>query len=184
MTGGCHVYLLRAGSYAKIGIADDITRRVAQLQTACPERIVVESHKLVCCRAHALQIEAELHRWPTHLNWRTSGEWFRGNVQIESHFEFYYGHRVSLCADAKAVEAMARRFIGLPMVLGSEENPDSSMLPMGDDIAELAPPSDSDGDVHLGYAMSYVEPDYNEYKVVGWYERVGDTLKMVSFNGT
>lgn len=184
MNQGCYVYLLRAGAYAKIGIADDIPRRVAQLQTACPERIVVESSKRVCCRTHALQIEANLHIWPTQCGDRTSGEWFKGGVLIESHFETHFGQRVSICTDTAAASEMARRCVGMPMTMHSEfDFRMIDMLPFGDEYAAMAPVSDWLGNTALGYAWSYVGPDL-EYQSVGWYALTGRVARIVGFDGT
>lgn len=184
MSAGCYVYLLRAGTYAKIGIADDIQRRVAQLQTACPERITVESFKWVCCRTHALQVEANLHHWPTQIGDHTSGEWFRGGVLIESHFETSFGHRVSICNDTNTAAEMARRCAGMPMTMHHwSECSTIDMFPMGADGAHLAAPSDwSDGSA-WGYAWSFDGPDL-EYQIVGWYRRSGNMVLIVGFDGT
>lgn len=187
MTASCDgmkVYLLRAGPYAKIGVTDNIGRRIAQLQTACPEKIVLESYKDVCCREHAFQIESDLHRWPESLGWRLSGEWFKGGVLIESHFDCHYGQQVSLCCDGEKCSVYARRFIGVPMVMHREGSLlDSTMYPIGNYWAMLGPASDINDHEVIGYAMSYTMPDV-KYEAVGWYRVSDGVLTTVLFDGS
>ena len=65
------VYLLKAGDFVKIGIADDVARRLVQLQTGNPIRIKLAAMLLVKCPLH---VERSIHAVLKPL--RASGEWF------------------------------------------------------------------------------------------------------------
>lgn len=180
----CYVYLLRAGPYAKVGIADNIGRRVRQLQTACPERITVYSSKWVCCRSHAAEIEADFHRDLTRAGYHTSGEWFGGDAIVESWFEVAHGHKVSFCCDVDLLEDIIREFIGVPLTWFDQDfalRADS--LPVGRDISSLAPPSIVEGQEEKGYTFC-VTGCNTPILVTGWYVRSGDTVCLISFDGT
>lgn len=88
-----NVYLLQAGPYLKIGKADDIDRRIQQLQTACPEKIELIA-RITCGTAEmAHRIEGDLH-WrcqPYH----TTNEWFALHPRVLYEF-FSVGDSVML----------------------------------------------------------------------------------------
>jgi len=67
-----YVYLIACGELHKIGIASDIAKRVAQMQTGNPLPLTLVGH--MKCSAPAL-VEANLHK--TYEGKRASGEWFR-----------------------------------------------------------------------------------------------------------
>ena len=65
----------RGASFFKIGITDDIKRRVAGVFTSCPLPIEVVLHLRMQLRGLALAAEQELHR--ALDAYRASGEWFK-----------------------------------------------------------------------------------------------------------
>ena len=70
----CWVYMFRCGDKFKIGISENVPRRLASLQGANPERLVVEHKCSFPNRGEAEEIERALHR--LCAPWRLSGEWF------------------------------------------------------------------------------------------------------------
>ena len=67
-----NVYLLKQLGYIKIGKADDIFKRVKQLQTATPEKIEYIASKVV---DNPLELENHLH--VKYSQFKSSGEWFK-----------------------------------------------------------------------------------------------------------
>ncbi len=67
-----NVYLLKQLSYVKIGKADDVFKRIKQLQTATPEKIEYIASKQV---DNPLELENCLH--VKYSKFRSSGEWFK-----------------------------------------------------------------------------------------------------------
>ena len=77
-----YLYFIRAGNRGaiKIGIANNIERRVATLQTGNPFKLNVIA--LIPCdsRQHAAELEKQIHRFFVKQNIR--GEWFQGNIDF------------------------------------------------------------------------------------------------------
>lgn len=66
------VYVVRCHDYVKIGIADDIKSRIANLQTGCPYKLTLLRHWR---SSDAISEEERLHeRWDAY---RERGEWFK-----------------------------------------------------------------------------------------------------------
>lgn len=76
------VYLIvdETNTYCKIGNANNVQKRLSQLQTGCPFRLRVESF----CDGGA-RLEREMHR--DLQEFRLSGEWFKYSDSIKSYFE-------------------------------------------------------------------------------------------------
>ena len=67
-----YVYLIRSIEYYKIGIANDVESRLAQLQTGNPNELVIES----CYEfPNSQAVEAALHQKFVYV--RKRGEWFQ-----------------------------------------------------------------------------------------------------------
>ncbi len=65
------VYVIGSGSHVKIGIARDVKKRVAMLQTSSPVPLTVIK-QWEC--ADAYEAERRLHK--KYVEFKTSGEWF------------------------------------------------------------------------------------------------------------
>lgn len=68
-----NVYIVSCGDLIKIGVTNDIDKRVKTLQTGNPFPIVVE---FVEQKRQAYKIESYLHRM--FEQYRVQGEWFKG----------------------------------------------------------------------------------------------------------
>ena len=75
--GRRYVYFIRIGEDGpiKIGLTDDVKRRLEQLQTANPEAL-----RLIACVPGDRRLEAHLHRRFTSD--RINGEWFRPGTDL------------------------------------------------------------------------------------------------------
>lgn len=62
------------GLYCKVGVSDDPIKRVAEVQTGCPHKIVAVTYVPLKSKAHARRAERLLHQAFRHN--RTVGEWF------------------------------------------------------------------------------------------------------------
>jgi len=73
------IYILSDGSRLKIGIAADVQKRIAQIQTnhAVPISLVREFKQ--CCRVYARRVEQDVHVKLQHK--RSHGEWFECSVR-------------------------------------------------------------------------------------------------------
>lgn len=79
-----YVYFIKClddNGYIKIGVAQDVKKRLDSLQTGCPYPL-----KVICAigcdnREHALATEKRLHRYFGHS--RVGGEWFYGGIKID-----------------------------------------------------------------------------------------------------
>lgn len=80
---GEFVYFAAAGDRVKIGKANDVTKRLATLQTGCPFKI-----KLLRVERGGIAMEREYHRQFASL--RETGEWFRHEGALA---EFLAGSR-------------------------------------------------------------------------------------------
>lgn len=69
------VYFMHTDNYVKIGITNNVSSRVKQVQTGCPIMIFVVKFLEVKNRDEALSIEKYLHKSFKCLN--TYGEWFQ-----------------------------------------------------------------------------------------------------------
>lgn len=67
-----YVYLIACGELHKIGIASDIAKRIAQMQTGNPVQLTLVGY--MKCGTPAL-VETSLHK--AYESKRASGEWFR-----------------------------------------------------------------------------------------------------------
>lgn len=70
----CYVYVITDGTFLKIGMANDVRKRLAQLQTGNP----MELH-LIKCYAFSNRTEASKYERELHLkygDYRKHGEWF------------------------------------------------------------------------------------------------------------
>jgi len=78
-----YVYFIRAGKAGpiKIGIASDVERRIADMQTG--NAYILESILTIPCksRIHAQSVENSLHAF--FRKQRIRGEWFTGNINIK-----------------------------------------------------------------------------------------------------
>ena len=72
------VYFIAESPYSgrvKIGKANNITRRLKQLQTGCPNTLTVKSSVMCKNKAHAYRLENAVHRH-YHANRMAKSEWF------------------------------------------------------------------------------------------------------------
>lgn len=70
-----YIYIISAGrGQLKVGIAQDIQKRMAQLQTGCPEHLRLV-HQVPIVAIKAQRLEKALHR--RLKRYRIRGEWFR-----------------------------------------------------------------------------------------------------------
>ena len=70
----CYVYFAQAGASVKIGVADNIDKRLKDLQTGNPIKIRLIAYIPALSKAHAYQIEHGLHR--KFISYNVNGEWF------------------------------------------------------------------------------------------------------------
>jgi len=74
------VYIIRtpavhlAASFHKIGVANDLSKRMQSIQTGCPLKIALVGTLKCKSRAQAFDIERRLHLF--HDQYKTHGEWF------------------------------------------------------------------------------------------------------------
>lgn len=76
---GCSVYVMEAGDYTKIGVAEDPRKRLKALQAGCPLEIHLLGHLRFEDFPTARAIEAELHN--LFAEFRGHGEWFHMSPQ-------------------------------------------------------------------------------------------------------
>jgi len=74
------VYVMTCGKWLKIGVAADVSRRLATLQANCPMPIAVDMQKVFPSRLYAIMAEMEAHR--LLANYRIHGEWFTAKPHI------------------------------------------------------------------------------------------------------
>lgn len=67
-----HLYVIRCGDYVKIGVTNDVDKRLKQLQTGNPSQLVLE---YVEARYKPEKAEKWLHQVFQHK--RINGEWFK-----------------------------------------------------------------------------------------------------------
>lgn len=73
--GGSFVYAVGDGhGNVKIGVAEDVHKRIRQLQTGNPNRLYLISFVCLASRQQADRVEREAHSFYSHD--RVSGEWF------------------------------------------------------------------------------------------------------------
>jgi len=72
LTGSLWVYAIQCHEFVKIGVANDVRKRLASLQTGCPYdlTLIAEWHS-----SDAGRVEDELHEILD--KWRVRGEWFK-----------------------------------------------------------------------------------------------------------
>lgn len=66
-----YVYLVSAGPHQKVGITNDINRRICQIQTGCSDRVIFVSS---FWSDDPLRDEKEIHRFL--YGYHVRGEWF------------------------------------------------------------------------------------------------------------
>lgn len=72
-----YVYLLESAGCYKIGIAENVEKRIRQLQTGNPHKITLKYSCQVKDREQALRIESRFHEILRRFN--KSGEWYQLN---------------------------------------------------------------------------------------------------------
>ena len=80
----CFVYFLFDGEFVKIGIADEIIKRISEIQTSNARKISLLAYKAFETRAWALYAEKELHSFFDLF--RLNGEWF--DIADDERFEW------------------------------------------------------------------------------------------------
>jgi len=75
-----YVYVIADGEYVKIGVADDIRRRLSGLQMGNPRPLVLRYLIPAFDRSEAFLIEWKLHQALSHAYIR--GEWFVADVNV------------------------------------------------------------------------------------------------------
>jgi len=77
-----YVYFIRAGNRGaiKIGIARNIERRVATLQTGNAFKLNIMALIPCGCRKEAQNLESNIHKFFNRQ--RIRGEWFQGNIDF------------------------------------------------------------------------------------------------------
>lgn len=70
----CYVYVITDGTFLKIGMANDVQKRLAQLQTGNPMALHLVRCYEFSNRADASKYERKLHL--KYNNYRKNGEWF------------------------------------------------------------------------------------------------------------
>ena len=75
-----YVYILQSGANYKIGKANNIVKRVKELQTGNPVQLVIAALGECISEDNAFTIEAAMHNKFKEL--RGSGEWFSGNENV------------------------------------------------------------------------------------------------------
>ena len=78
-----NVYIIRAGNRGaiKIGVAANITRRLAQLQTGNPFELIVMATIPCDSYLQAYDLEGRIHK--IFKRQRIRGEWFQGNIEFK-----------------------------------------------------------------------------------------------------
>lgn len=70
----CYVYLIQAGPFVKIGVSEDIAKRIDAMQTGSPHALVEIARLPFDTRTAAYEYESHLHRELKRFHYR--GEWF------------------------------------------------------------------------------------------------------------
>lgn len=71
-------YFITDGTYVKIGITQDIQKRIAQIQTGNPKKLTL---------VHLIDDDLERYYHDKFKKYRVSGEWFLYNNQIKKHIQ-------------------------------------------------------------------------------------------------
>jgi Meiotically up-regulated gene 113 len=79
----CHVYIIADGYCHKVGIANDVARRLATLQTGHPNKLTLVRSFQLPSRAAAMAVESESHDWLAR--YRVGGEWFEADRAMIEH---------------------------------------------------------------------------------------------------
>ncbi len=72
------LYVMQSGKYLKVGIAGDVTKRLAAIQTANPEPVKLRHTREFSSRLYALMVEAEAHR--SLAAFHVHSEWFSADL--------------------------------------------------------------------------------------------------------
>lgn len=91
-----YVYFIRAGNNGpiKIGVADNVEKRVETLQTGNAVELIVIAVIKCSSRSAAFNKEAAFHKM--FASKRIRGEWFRGGIRINQLSELKEGDRQEL----------------------------------------------------------------------------------------
>lgn len=68
------LYVLKAGDYFKVGITQNLSKRIKQIQTGCPLKISRVYYYTLDTKSEALELEKEIHTFLSKVS--TVGEWF------------------------------------------------------------------------------------------------------------
>lgn len=68
------LYVLKAGDYFKVGITQNLNKRIKQIQTGCPLKISRVYYYTLDTKFEAMELEKEIHIFLNKIS--TSGEWF------------------------------------------------------------------------------------------------------------
>jgi hypothetical protein len=83
------VYLVQSGALYKIGIAEDVRRRLQGLRSGSAVPVKRVAHAIVCCQEKAREVERALHE--AHARSRRHGEWFNldhvGVFRVTTHLK-------------------------------------------------------------------------------------------------
>ena len=89
-----NVYFVRAGNKKgaiKIGVADDVDKRLSELQTGNPFELSIIAVINCDSREHAYHTEGRLHRLFKRCHIR--GEWFKGTIDLSRINERMHPHK-------------------------------------------------------------------------------------------
>ena len=98
-----YIYFIRAGNYGspiKIGVANNIAKRMAELQTGNPYKLVLVDWIEFDSRRKAYDIERKIHKELSQK--RMEGEWFKGNT----HWKSCYYYKKSMPTDETYPDAV------------------------------------------------------------------------------
>ena len=71
------IYVIETETACKIGYSENPRRRIAQIQTMCPDEF--KRVFISCCSPDVMRIEKNLHR--QFAKYKTKGEWFRTDYE-------------------------------------------------------------------------------------------------------
>jgi NDP-sugar pyrophosphorylase family protein len=124
------VYFCRCGEFLKIGITDDLPKRVRNIQAMNPQNIVLEAYRTVPSLL-ARQIEMRIHEALAHYNHR--GEWFNVETVIALRAASTIIRRAKRVhtgwiteirhGDDRAIEEQAARDVGRFIAQAADEQP-------------------------------------------------------------
>lgn len=84
--GNAELYLMQNGDFLKVGISDNPTRRIKDMQTGNPIEITLLQSKVFGSRFKAEQAESRLHNKLKSLRLHVRGEWFNKCDEVFKEF--------------------------------------------------------------------------------------------------